>query len=455
MPIKNTLSVCIIAKDEEVYIAKCIDSVKVFADEIIVVDTGSIDDTISIAKQRGAKVFSYTWDFNFSNARNFSISKANGEWLFIIDADEEVDKQFAIKLNKLKQKPADTAYLIDITENSDLGLSTFTRFSLFPNNTKIKYLSSINESIDSTLIDNAIIQKKLIGNIIHNGYKDSFSRKKRALRNRDVILKNGNISQNPQLLNSLANSYLLENNIIKAIDIFKETLKINNIRENYPNLNQLLLINIILSYLKLNETKLALNWIDNSTTLYPNSIEFKSILADILIQQDKFSEAINLLETVINSSDSNSCLYFNFEKLKSNSLTKLGLCYSENNDIDNALQFYKKAYIEEPDNFVLCGDIAILLLEKVNIEEALKYINSSILNWPGADVRVYILLSKIMEDYDGTNNRLSFLQNSIKIFKNEVYFLEELKDIYRLNNNTTEYINITKKLNTIFLNQKD
>ncbi len=84
------ISLCMIAKDEEAWIAKAIRSVKPAADEIIIVDTGSKDRTAEMARELGAKVFFYGWDGSFSNARNFAISMAKGYWILSLDADETI-----------------------------------------------------------------------------------------------------------------------------------------------------------------------------------------------------------------------------------------------------------------------------------------------------------------------------------------------------------------------------
>jgi glycosyltransferase involved in cell wall biosynthesis len=84
------ISLCMIVKDEEAWIAKAIQSVKPAVGEIIVVDTGSKDRTPKIARELGAKVFFYGWDGSFSNARNFAISMAKGDWILSLDADEVI-----------------------------------------------------------------------------------------------------------------------------------------------------------------------------------------------------------------------------------------------------------------------------------------------------------------------------------------------------------------------------
>ncbi len=82
------ISACMIAKNESAVIARCINSVKKVADEIILVDTGSTDNTVAIAEQLGAKVFFREWDNDFSAAKNFALEHASGDWILFLDADE-------------------------------------------------------------------------------------------------------------------------------------------------------------------------------------------------------------------------------------------------------------------------------------------------------------------------------------------------------------------------------
>lgn len=95
------LSLCMIAKNEEDCIAESLSSVKELADEMIVVDTGSTDRTAEIAKKCGARVFDFAWKNDFSAARNFAISKASGDWILVLDADEVIAKGDHEKIREL------------------------------------------------------------------------------------------------------------------------------------------------------------------------------------------------------------------------------------------------------------------------------------------------------------------------------------------------------------------
>ena len=122
------ISAALMVRDEEKNLPRCLESIKDLVDEIIVVDTGSKDRTLEIAREYGAKTFFQPWQYDFSLHRNESISKCSGDWILIIDADEEIVGKRK-KLEKwLKRAPAsiDCAVL----ELRDMqGAETFMSFN--------------------------------------------------------------------------------------------------------------------------------------------------------------------------------------------------------------------------------------------------------------------------------------------------------------------------------------
>lgn len=115
----NTLSLCMIVKNEELSLERCLNSAKIFCDEIIIVDTGSLDSTKTIAKNFTDKIYDYNWCNDFSKARNFAFSKATSKYVMWLDADDVVPKQTAEYIQNNKQNLCDDVYMFKYCTNFD------------------------------------------------------------------------------------------------------------------------------------------------------------------------------------------------------------------------------------------------------------------------------------------------------------------------------------------------
>ncbi|MEB3355553.1 MAG: glycosyltransferase [Synechococcales bacterium] len=107
------LSLCMIVKNESHNLHRCLSSVCAWVDEMIIVDTGSSDETVAIAQQYGATVDFFAWRDDFGAARNYSISKASGNWVLILDADEELTGDAAAFRSQIESSRDILAFAID------------------------------------------------------------------------------------------------------------------------------------------------------------------------------------------------------------------------------------------------------------------------------------------------------------------------------------------------------
>lgn len=123
-----TISVCMIVKDEEAVLGRCLESLKPIADEIIIVDTGSSDATKEIAFRYTDKVFDYKWQNDFAHARNFSFSKASMEYIYTADADEVIDFTNMESFLKLKRAMLSEIEIVQMKYTNQLHHGTTYNF---------------------------------------------------------------------------------------------------------------------------------------------------------------------------------------------------------------------------------------------------------------------------------------------------------------------------------------
>ena len=151
---KPSVSLCMIVKNEEEYLDRCLNSVQRLVDEIIIVDTGSTDRTKEICRKHSAKIFDFVWTESFAEARNFGINKAEGEWIFWIDADEEVTLKDAEKFRNALESEKKDIFLIPLinyygTFPADINKAyLYTSQRLFRNYKGVKFIGNIHEHLN-------------------------------------------------------------------------------------------------------------------------------------------------------------------------------------------------------------------------------------------------------------------------------------------------------------------
>lgn len=185
--VQKTVSLCMIVKNEEYYLRRCLESISSQVEEIIVVDTGSTDSTLSIARDFGAKVFHYDWREDFADARNFSIKFAKSDYVLVLDADEYLDCDSVLQDTIKSEKDY---YIINFKNYMDDGyISNHQAIRLFKNNRGLKYYGKIHEHLNIDETDNlSMTFAEFI--IHHDGYKkETYNAKNKFDRNLKILSK--------------------------------------------------------------------------------------------------------------------------------------------------------------------------------------------------------------------------------------------------------------------------
>lgn len=187
----ETVSLCMIVKNEAENLADCLKSVGDFADEIIVVDTGSTDRTVEIAESLGARVEHFAWIDDFAAARNESIRYATGGWIFWMDADDRLSPP---DVNRLKQAvvsgEADVyaCGVVGNTADNERIRTTAHHFRLFRNGLGLKFVYPLHEDLALRQAHRPVTIAYTNIHIEHTGYDiDPAQFKAKARRNLGII----------------------------------------------------------------------------------------------------------------------------------------------------------------------------------------------------------------------------------------------------------------------------
>lgn len=360
-----SLSLCMIVKDEENNLPRCLDSVKDIVDEMIIADTGSSDSTVKIAESYGAKVYHFPWNGNFSDARNFSLKFASGDWIMIMDADDQLEesgKQGVLDL--IKSGDADAYFFETISYIGDKpGFDTIKNMNLrlMKNGKGYFYSNPIHEQIYCNI--KAVNPSAKIVNkdikVYHYGYlnKNIIEHKKRA---RNIALLEKELENKPGYpfaLFNLGSEYYAMGDNIKAIDYFEQVYRNFNPLEGFSSH---LLLKMVNCYISLGRYEDALKVSDEGLLHYPGFTDLEYMKGTVQNASGKYIQAIehfkkccemgeapNYLNVLIGAGTFRPCyflgdIYFNFEDYSS-SVKYYKNCFMHNPGFADVLSKYVKA----------------------------------------------------------------------------------------------------------------
>ncbi|MGL6106768.1 FkbM family methyltransferase [Romboutsia sp.] len=304
----NTISACLIVKNEEKHIKRCLDSIKDIVDEIIVVDTGSTDKTIEIAKEIGAKIYHHKWEKNFSKARNVSLEKATMDWILYIDADEEIreEDRKRIKgiLNNNLNYEGFYVRVLNIIEGKCSYEAAGVR--LYKNNPKYRFKGKLHEQIINSIKEMRGLESIKETDIVfyHYGYDGNMSNlDKKNKRNIDILESYEEKDKDAYYYFVLGNEYGKIDEYKKAIGAYKKSLNNMDLEKYqytyYPSL-VMNIVKVLNNEKRFNDTINFIKKIKETTPGYKD-LYFMECMS--WIQCGKFSRAKESLEEYINCNE--------------------------------------------------------------------------------------------------------------------------------------------------------
>lgn len=206
---KIKISACYMVRDAEKDLRRSLESLAEYVDEIVVVDTGSVDNTVKVAEEFGAKIIHETWQNDFSTPRNIALREATGDWIVFLDADEYFvndtakNLQAAIKLAQRAKQQGLSVHLVNVNaDNDNEVINSIRLLRIFEHAPNIRYVGKIHEEVyrDGKPLERAGVPNDML-TVYHTGYSASLSRSK-AERNLKLLLEELETTDKPERIYS-------------------------------------------------------------------------------------------------------------------------------------------------------------------------------------------------------------------------------------------------------------
>ena len=330
-----TLSLCMIVKDEERFLPGCLDSVKDYVDEIIIVDTGSADSTVEIAKRFKAIVYHHAWENSFSKARNYSLKYATCDWILILDADEEVDKEDVRKLRNVIKGDGVNVFCLPVYGKSAKGENVSIGYSerVFKNHLDFYYEGIVHNSLKYSGQT-----KKLNLKIYHYGYSLDEEQMERKYMRTSALLREQikNSPEDPLPHHYLAISCLDRKRVDECILEVLEAIRLFEKQKSSAEIRFLSYYTASVAFYQKKDLANAEIYALNALGLHPDYVDAYCILTSIYFlrnEHDKCIEAtmkyLCLLKSI--ESDPTTASFVPYHTLNNASLayTRLAIVYLE------------------------------------------------------------------------------------------------------------------------------
>lgn len=425
----NLLSVCMIVKNEETVLERCLQSIHGIADEIIIVDTGSSDGTKNIAANYTGKIYDFEWVKNFAKARNYAASKATAEWILVIDADEYVDrnsfKDFKRKLALYPPKhDINAVQIVNFTgENANLtALNRHTR--LYRNNKQIEYHRPIHEILRHKEGECTLGLVEL--QIYHSGYmKDTVEEKQKTERNLSILLEQGKKTGIDYFY--IGNEYNRLGEMKKAIQYYQTAYK-NRESVNADYITKLLVFLIDALYREKRYDE-ALDIIKGCEEAYPNYVDYKYYKGLIFFTKKEYQKAKPIFEYIL--ANKNSLIVdHSVEHKELLPLIHLATMYESENKLQKAVEYYSKAIALNDSNDTLWIKLLYILGKHSSLEELSQFINERLVPVQGMTEQrmIKLLLNVPLLDVQKLSRSLLEHKNLIPIENDALWIKNYLLD---------------------------
>jgi glycosyltransferase involved in cell wall biosynthesis len=352
-----TLSVCMIVKDEEGNLPRLLRSIEGLADEVIVVDTGSEDKTVEIAKSFGASVHSFKWCDDFAAARNESLAHATKDYILWLDGDDEIENTEHRKIREHLKGSPDTAVYLKLRNIQDSEETEAIQLRIFPNHRGIHFEGRVHEQVYNCIAEKKIPFSSCEAVVRHHGYHDAQETTEKLYRNIGIHEKE--IRENPdncQAYFFLARALKGLGELEKALEQYLVFIEKGERERVFADLDlyKIGLLDAAEILWNLSKTTEALDLLIASRKRFPAFKLFNYLLGQFHFQMKEYEDAHRELLPLRGFHFENQCLPMDVKKSQLLFLRYLGVSSLFTGDYETAVESLEglvRLQPGEPENY--------------------------------------------------------------------------------------------------------
>lgn len=408
-----TLSLCMIVKNEEEFLGQCLESVRDIVDEMIIVDTGSEDRTVEIAESYGAKVYHHKWQGSFSEARNYGLQFATGDWILQMDADEALEKDDIPVIKKAIQSDVYNTIFVALLSRTAEGWGKHYFQRIFRRG-KAYYEGIVHNQLK---YEGAVLHSEI--RIYHWGYNLSKERMKEKYHRTEMLLKK-------QLEEDATNPFTYCNylRILRAQqrydDVIREGRKALEIcRDRMSEAHrQMLMYDTALCVMLTDREDESERMCRNVLADHPDNLDVLFLLGTILLNKKKFNEAIDVFSKFLKVKEKEKAhpqanqLIVDSYSFEHKVMVNISTSYYELGEYEKAKIAAEKAVKMNPEE--LSHQVALARVYcKLGYVEETTAIFDNIISGNMADSDFFIRWAALCTEYPRVGDRLKIIELGI------------------------------------------
>jgi GT2 family glycosyltransferase/tetratricopeptide (TPR) repeat protein/2-polyprenyl-3-methyl-5-hydroxy-6-metoxy-1,4-benzoquinol methylase len=434
------LSLCMIVRDSGRTLPACLESIRPWVDEMVIVDTGSVDETPRIVESYGGRLFHFPWCDDFSAARNESIRHARGEWVFWMDSDDTISSECGLGLRTLVEsapEPNVLGYVMQVHcpgngEDGDSGadVTVVDHVKLFRNRGDLRFDGRIHEQILPAIrrAEGEVAWTDLF--VVHSGSDQSPAAQERK-RERDLRILELELAERPHhpfTLFNMGMTHVDGANFEKGAEFLRRSIAVSGTHESHLRKAYALLV---YAEMRLEHSDEALRICRRGRELFPDDVELRFREGVLLHDLGRLEQAVSAYRDVLTRREERHFSSVDRGLAGFKARQNLAIVYGDMGNLDEAERQWRQVVSEMPHYRAGWRGLGEILIRAGRLQEAMALgvdlLREDFLQVEGCLLRsrVAVAAGKVREARGEVENALALQPNDLESIRAQCQLLFE------------------------------